>query len=62
MIVVVTLTTLASLLPLAVGTASNSLFGGIALATTGGVVAGTVGALLVMPALLLGGGRGRAAS
>ncbi len=57
MILLVTFTTLASLLPLAVGAASDSLFGAIALATSGGVVAGTIGALFVMPAVLLGGRR-----
>ncbi len=55
MILLVTFTTLASLLPLAIGTSSDSLFGAIALATSGGVVAGTIGALLVMPAVLLAG-------
>ncbi len=54
MIVMVTLTTIASLVPLAVGTDSNSLFGAIALATAGGTIAGTVGAMLVLPALLAG--------
>jgi len=54
MIVVVTFTTLASLLPLAVGTDAASLFGAIALATSGGMVAGTLGALLVTPLLLVG--------
>jgi HAE1 family hydrophobic/amphiphilic exporter-1 len=54
MIVLVTLTTLASLLPLAIGTESDSLFGAIALATTGGVAAGTVAALIVLPALIPG--------
>lgn len=54
MIVLVTLTTLAGLLPLAVGTDLDSLFGAIALATVGGTVAGAVGALLVVPALLPG--------
>ncbi|HEU4830445.1 MAG TPA: efflux RND transporter permease subunit [Gemmatimonadales bacterium] len=56
MIVLVTLTTIASLIPLAVGTESDSLFGAIALATTGGTVAGTIGALFILPALL--GGKG----
>lgn len=51
MIVLVTLTTLASLLPLAVGTDPDELFGAIALATAGGVVAGTIGALWVVPVL-----------
>jgi multidrug efflux pump subunit AcrB len=54
MIVLVTLTTLASLAPLALGTDSDSLFGAIALATTGGVAAGTVAALIVLPALIPG--------
>jgi multidrug efflux pump subunit AcrB len=53
MIVLVTLTTLASLLPLAVGTDPDELFGAIALATAGGTVAGTFGALWVVPALVL---------
>jgi multidrug efflux pump subunit AcrB len=57
MIVMVTLTTLASLIPLAVGTGSDTLFGAIALATAGGTLAGTVGAMLVLPALLAGRGR-----
>lgn len=55
MIVLVTLTSLASLLPLAIGTDADSLFGAIALATAGGTVAGTLGALVVMPVVL--GGR-----
>ena len=54
MIMMVTLTTLASLIPLAVGTGSDTLFGAIALATAGGTLAGTVGAMLVLPALLAG--------
>lgn len=54
MIVLVTFTTLASLLPLAVGTRSDELFGSIALATVGGTIAGTLGAMLVVPALILG--------
>jgi multidrug efflux pump subunit AcrB len=53
MIVLVTLTTLASLLPLAVGTDPSSLFGGIALATVGGTIAGTIGAMLVVPAMVV---------
>lgn len=57
MIVLVTFTTLASLIPLAIGTESDSLFGAIALATSGGVVAGTLAALFVLPAMLMGGGR-----
>ena len=54
MIVLVTLTTLASLIPLAVGTATDSLFGSIALATAGGTIAGTIGALWIVPAYLVG--------
>jgi HAE1 family hydrophobic/amphiphilic exporter-1 len=54
MIVLVTLTSLASLAPLAVGTDPNQLFGAIALATIGGTVAGTAGALALVPALALG--------
>jgi HAE1 family hydrophobic/amphiphilic exporter-1 len=54
MITLVTLTTLASLIPLAVGTDPDSLFGSIALATSGGTVAGTIGALWVVPALMVG--------
>jgi multidrug efflux pump subunit AcrB len=57
MIVMVTLTTLASLLPLAIGTDPDSLFGAIALATAGGTVAGTIGAVFVVPAMV-GGGQG----
>ncbi len=53
MILLVTFTTLASLLPLAIGTPIDSLFGSIALATTGGTIAGTIGALFVLPLLLL---------
>lgn len=52
MIVMVTLTTIASLIPLAVGTSASTLFGAIALATAGGTAAGTIGAMLVLPALL----------
>lgn len=54
MIVMVTLTTVASLIPLAVGTSATTLFGAIALATAGGTIAGTVGAMLILPALLAG--------
>lgn len=54
MIVLITLASLASLIPLSVGTASDSLFGAIALATAGGTVAGTIGAMFVMPLLLVG--------
>jgi hydrophobic/amphiphilic exporter-1 (mainly G- bacteria), HAE1 family len=52
MITIVTLSTLASLLPLAINTRTTDMFGGIALATAGGTVAGTLGAMLVMPALI----------
>ncbi len=52
MIVCVTLASLASLVPLSVGTDARQLFGAIALATAGGTVAGTLGVLFVMPALL----------
>lgn len=54
MITLITLTTLASLIPLAIGTEVDSLFGSIALATAGGTVAGTVGAMWVVPAMILG--------
>jgi multidrug efflux pump subunit AcrB len=54
MIVLVTLTTMASLIPLAYGTSSTTLFGAIALATAGGTIAGTVGAMLVLPAMVMG--------
>ena len=54
MIVLVTLTTLASLTPMAWGTKSNQLFGAIALATAGGTIAGTLGVMFLLPPLLLG--------
>ena len=54
MIVLVTLTTMASILPLAIGASSDSLFGSIALATAGGTLAGTIGALWIVPALIRG--------
>lgn len=54
MIMLVTLTTLGSLIPLAVGTDVDSLFGSIALATAGGTIAGTIGALFIVPAILVG--------
>jgi multidrug efflux pump subunit AcrB len=57
MITLVTLTTLASLLPLAIGTKSTDIFGSIALATVGGTLAGTFGALFILPALLAAGHR-----
>ena len=53
-IVLVTVTSLASLVPLAVGTGLTNLFGAIALATAGGTIFGTLGAMIVMPALLVG--------
>jgi multidrug efflux pump subunit AcrB len=59
MILLVTLTTLASLIPLAVGTDADSLFGSIALATLGGTMAGTIGALWIVPAYLVGRSGGR---
>ena len=59
MIMMVTLVTLASLLPLALRADLDSLFGAIALATVGGTLAGTVGALFVMPTLLPGVRRAR---
>src|SRR5690606_31257091 len=58
MIVLVTFTTLASLIPLAIGTSPTSLFGSIALATTGGTLAGTLAALFIMPAVLAAGHKG----
>lgn len=54
MIVLVTLTTLASLIPMAVGTDTKSLFGAIALATAGGTVGGTLGVMFLLPPLMLG--------
>ncbi len=54
MIMLVSLTTLGSLIPLAVGTDVDSLFGSIALATAGGTIAGTIGALFIVPAILVG--------
>ena len=54
MIFFVTLASLASLAPLSMGTDASSLFGAIALATAGGTIFGTAGALLVMPLMLVG--------
>ncbi len=54
MIVLVTLTTLASLIPMAVGTDTKSLFGAIALATAGGTVGGTLGVMFLLPPMMLG--------
>jgi multidrug efflux pump subunit AcrB len=59
MIILVTLSTLASLLPLAIGTKTNNLFGAIALAAAGGMTAGTLAALFVVPAMLVGRRRPR---
>jgi len=42
------------LVPLAVGNGLTNLFGAIALATAGGTIFGTLGAMLVMPAILVG--------
>ena len=53
MIVLVTLASLASLLPLAIGEKTDTLFGAIALATAGGTLAGTLAAMLVLPALVV---------
>lgn len=54
MIVLVTLSALASLIPLSVGTKATTLFGAIALATAGGTLMGTMGALFLLPAVLVG--------
>lgn len=54
MIVLVTLTTIASLVPMAWGTGGDTLFGAIALATAGGTAAGTIAALWLLPAVLVG--------
>jgi multidrug efflux pump subunit AcrB len=59
MIVLVTLTTIGSLVPMAWGAATTSIFGAIALATAGGTVAGTLGALFLLPPILVGGWGGR---
>jgi HAE1 family hydrophobic/amphiphilic exporter-1 len=53
MIMLITLTTLASPLPLALGAGADDLFGAIALAMTGGTVAGTLGALFLLPPMLV---------
>ncbi len=53
MITLITLTTLASLIPLAVGTTADDLFGAIALATAGGTLAGTIGAMFLLPPMLV---------
>lgn len=62
MIVLVTLTTLASLTPMAWGTKSDQMFGAIALATAGGTIAGTLGVMFLLPPMLLGFRRIRAQS
>jgi multidrug efflux pump subunit AcrB len=54
MVILVTFTSMASLIPLAVGTSTQDIFGAIALATAGGTIAGTFGALFIVPALLVG--------
>lgn len=54
MIVLVTLSALASLVPLTIGTEATTLFGAIALATAGGTVMGTLAALFLLPPLLVG--------
>jgi multidrug efflux pump subunit AcrB len=54
MIVLVTLSALASLVPLTIGTDATTLFGAIALATAGGTLMGTVAALFLLPPLLVG--------
>jgi HAE1 family hydrophobic/amphiphilic exporter-1 len=53
MIVVVTLAALASLAPLSVGTSTSTMFGAIALATVGGTLAGTIGVLVFVPAMMV---------
>lgn len=52
MIMLITLTTLASPLPLAFGAGADDLFGAIALAMTGGTIAGTLGAIFLLPPIL----------
>jgi HAE1 family hydrophobic/amphiphilic exporter-1 len=54
MILLVTFASLASLVPLAYNQRATSLFGAIALATAGGTIAGTIGTMFVMPAMLFG--------
>jgi len=53
MIVLVTLTTLASLLPMALGAKPDSMFGAIALATAGGTLAGTLGVMFLLPPMMV---------
>ncbi|MBY0489460.1 MAG: efflux RND transporter permease subunit [Gemmatimonadaceae bacterium] len=52
MIVVITLASLASLVPLSVGTSTQTMFGAIALATAGGTMSATLGVLFVLPAMI----------
>lgn len=59
MVLLATMTSLASLLPLAIGVKTTTLFGAIALATAGGTLAGTLGALFVVPAMMTGRRRRR---
>jgi multidrug efflux pump subunit AcrB len=51
-VLLITLTTLASVIPMATNTKLTDLFGSIALATAGGTVAGTIGALYITPAVM----------
>ena len=54
MVILITLTSMASLIPLAIGTSTQDIFGAIALATAGGTIFGTLGAMFVVPVLLAG--------
>ena len=54
MVILITLTSMASLIPLAIGTSTQDIFGAIALATAGGTIFGTLGAMFLVPALLVG--------
>jgi multidrug efflux pump subunit AcrB len=54
MILLVTFASAASLIPLAYNQRTTSLFGAIALATAGGTIAGTIGTMFIMPAMLFG--------
>jgi HAE1 family hydrophobic/amphiphilic exporter-1 len=54
MVILITLTSMASLIPLAVGTSTQDIFGAIALATAGGTIFGTLGAMFIVPALMVG--------
>ncbi len=55
LIVLVTITTIASLIPMAWGSATDTMFGAIALATAGGTIGGVVVALWLLPPFLVGG-------